>query len=110
MAATIRIKRGQALRIEIPLQNADESPFDMTGMTLASEVRQLVENVSRTYDLVGTFDTSQSDLAGGNIVLIATAADTNAWVVGTLYFDVWVDDLPIPTMQIVVEERITGYD
>lgn len=107
------LKQGATFRVEMDLQDDAGDPLDLTDYTLTCELRQEVVDVTRTYPLVLELSVTILDIAAGLIQIEALPADTAAWPVGCLVFDVEMTDgagdvTYTPTGTVTVCERITN--
>lgn len=95
------IKQGATLQLLLSVKNDDNSAFDLTGTTVASQVRDLANRLIATLTLTPTGDTG---------VLSVTQA-TSTWPTGPLQMDIKVTQgsivLKTATQTIVVEEAVT---
>jgi len=76
----VRIKQGEALLLQLTFLHADNTPVDLTTVTLAGQVRDSVG------DLVATLPIVISGTSEG--IATVTVADTSQWPLGLLRGDI----------------------
>ena len=104
MSAAIRIKRGETLLLECTVANPDGSPLDLTGWSIASQIRDGHDT------LIATLTVDLYTPVAGQYRL--TGATTGAWPQGLAHMDIAYTDaggraLSTETLTIGIEREVT---
>ena len=104
MSAAIRIKRGETFLLECTVQESDGSPMDLTGWSIASQIRDGHDTLiaTLTVDLY-------TPVAGQYRLTGATTAD---WPQGLAHMDIAYTDaggraLTTETLTVSIEREVT---
>ena len=87
MNPEVRIKRGDALAMQMAFEFDDGSPVDLTNATVAAQIR------TASGDLVCTLPLQITDTPG---VVTVTVPDTSQWPIGMLRGDVVLTAAGLP--------------
>lgn len=83
----ITVKSGNDFSVVRYIKDSAGDAVDLTGMTVASEVRAAVGG-----ELVATLTSTISDAVTGEVTLSATAVQTDAWPIGKYKYDIYRTD------------------
>jgi hypothetical protein len=102
---TLSLKRGAALLLDLQLQHDDGTAVDLSGLTLAAQLRDPQNGLVANLPILAT-----ATLGLAKIEVLATGA----WPLGVLRCDIQVDNagrrLISQTFSLRVERQVTGSD